>query len=107
MHVGEIDPLHVADHDKEWGVPVHDNRNALRSGDFLVLEGAQASLSWLTSFLQSSPPFRNGVRSWLAQESTNPSTWPTLDDAGSRWQADYNRHQSKIAEGDRCGGSEF
>jgi DNA-3-methyladenine glycosylase I len=39
------DPLYVAYHDAEWGVPVHDDR---RLFEFLVLEGAQAGLSWLT-----------------------------------------------------------
>jgi len=42
--VGE-DPLYVAYHDEEWGVPVHDDRLLF---EFLVLEGAQAGLSWLT-----------------------------------------------------------
>ena len=39
------DPLYVAYHDREWGVPVHDDRLLF---EFLVLEGAQAGLSWLT-----------------------------------------------------------
>jgi DNA-3-methyladenine glycosylase I len=39
------DPLYVAYHDDEWGVPVHDDRRLL---EFLILEGAQAGLSWLT-----------------------------------------------------------
>jgi DNA-3-methyladenine glycosylase I len=39
------DPLYVAYHDKEWGVPVHDDRHLFEK---LVLEGAQAGLSWLT-----------------------------------------------------------
>jgi DNA-3-methyladenine glycosylase I len=39
------DPLYVSYHDDEWGVPVHDER---RLFEFLVLEGAQAGLSWLT-----------------------------------------------------------
>jgi len=39
------DPLSVAYHDQEWGVPVHDDRLLF---EFLVLEGAQAGLSWLT-----------------------------------------------------------
>jgi DNA-3-methyladenine glycosylase I len=39
------DPLYVAYHDEEWGVPVHDDRVLF---EFLVLEGAQAGLSWLT-----------------------------------------------------------
>jgi DNA-3-methyladenine glycosylase I len=39
------DPLYVAYHDEEWGVPLHDDRKLF---EFLVLEGAQAGLSWLT-----------------------------------------------------------
>jgi DNA-3-methyladenine glycosylase I len=38
-------PLYVAYHDEEWGVPVHDDRLLF---ELLVLEGAQAGLSWLT-----------------------------------------------------------
>ncbi len=37
--------LYIQYHDREWGVPVHDDR---RLFEFLVLEGAQAGLSWLT-----------------------------------------------------------
>ena len=39
------DPLMLRYHDQEWGVPVHDDR---RHFEFLVLEGAQAGLSWST-----------------------------------------------------------
>ncbi len=39
------DPLVVEYHDKEWGIPEHNDR---RLFEFLVLEGAQAGLSWLT-----------------------------------------------------------
>ncbi|MFN3884909.1 MAG: DNA-3-methyladenine glycosylase I, partial [Rhodocyclaceae bacterium] len=39
------DPLYVAYHDTEWGVPCHDER---RLFEFLILEGMQAGLSWLT-----------------------------------------------------------
>jgi len=39
------DPLYVAYHDNEWGVPVHDDRTLF---EFLILEGAQAGLSWST-----------------------------------------------------------
>src|SRR6266436_10403875 len=35
--------LMIAYHDKEWGVPVHDDRTLF---EFLILEGAQAGLSW-------------------------------------------------------------
>ena len=39
------DPIYVAYHDTEWGVPVRDDR---RLFEMLCLEGAQAGLSWLT-----------------------------------------------------------
>jgi DNA-3-methyladenine glycosylase I len=39
------DPLYRAYHDEEWGVPVHDDRQLF---EMLILEGAQAGLSWLT-----------------------------------------------------------
>jgi len=39
------DPLYVRYHDDEWGVPVDDDRTLF---EFLVLEGAQAGLSWIT-----------------------------------------------------------
>ncbi len=39
------DPLYVEYHDKEWGVPVHDDRKLF---EFLILEGMQAGLSWIT-----------------------------------------------------------
>ncbi len=39
------DPLYCRYHDREWGVPVHNDR---RLFEFLVLEGAQAGLSWIT-----------------------------------------------------------
>ncbi len=39
------DTLMIAYHDEEWGVPVHDDRTLF---EFLILEGAQAGLSWKT-----------------------------------------------------------
>ena len=39
------DPLYIAYHDQEWGVPSHDDRHLF---EMLVLEGAQAGLSWIT-----------------------------------------------------------
>jgi DNA-3-methyladenine glycosylase I len=39
------DPEYVAYHDHEWGVPVRDDRTLF---EFLILEGAQAGLSWIT-----------------------------------------------------------
>ena len=39
------DPLYLRYHDEEWGVPVHDDRHLF---EMLILEGAQAGLSWIT-----------------------------------------------------------
>jgi DNA-3-methyladenine glycosylase I len=39
------DPLYVRYHDREWGVPLHDDRGLF---EMLCLEGAQAGLSWIT-----------------------------------------------------------
>lgn len=39
--------FYVAYHDEEWGVPVHDDRHLF---EMLILEGAQAGLSWETVF---------------------------------------------------------
>lgn len=39
------DPIYVKYHDEEWGVPVHDDKKLF---EFILLEGAQAGLSWLT-----------------------------------------------------------
>jgi DNA-3-methyladenine glycosylase I len=41
----EINELYIKYHDEEWGVPVHDDKKHF---EFLILEGVQAGLSWLT-----------------------------------------------------------
>ncbi len=48
------DPLYCAYHDEEWGVPLHDDRALF---EFLILEGAQAGLSWIT-ILKKRPHYR-------------------------------------------------
>ena len=48
------DPLYIKYHDKEWGVPVHNDRKLF---EFLLLEGFQAGLSWRT-ILVKRPNFR-------------------------------------------------
>lgn len=53
------DPLYVNYHDTEWGVPVFDDRKLF---EFLILEGAQAGLSWLTILRR-----REGYRRAFAQ----------------------------------------
>ena len=42
---GSNNSLMIEYHDKEWGVPVHDDRTLF---EFLILEGAQAGLTWQT-----------------------------------------------------------
>ena len=48
-------PLYVKYHDEEWGVPIHDDRLLF---EFLILEGVQAGLSWLT-VLRKRENYRN------------------------------------------------
>lgn len=48
------DPVYLRYHDEEWGVPVHDDRKLF---EMLLLEGAQAGLSWIT-ILRKRPAYR-------------------------------------------------
>ena len=52
------DPLYVAYHDDEWGVPLHDDRKLF---EMLLLEGFQAGLSWIT-ILRKRENFRKAFR---------------------------------------------
>ena len=47
-------PIEIDYHDNEWGVPLHDDRKLF---EFLILEGAQAGLSWVT-ILKKRPAYR-------------------------------------------------
>jgi DNA-3-methyladenine glycosylase I len=58
------DPLYIAYHDLEWGVPVHDDR---RLFEFLILEGAQAGLSWST-ILRKREGYRQAFAGFDPQE---------------------------------------
>jgi DNA-3-methyladenine glycosylase I len=64
------DPLDVAYHDEEWGVPVHDD---IRLFEFLILEGAQAGLSWKT-ILRKRENYRSSF------DSFDPAKVATYDD---------------------------
>jgi len=44
-HSGKASEQYIKYHDEEWGVPIHNDRNLF---EFLILEGAQAGLSWTT-----------------------------------------------------------
>jgi DNA-3-methyladenine glycosylase I len=58
--VPEADPLYVAYHDEEWGLPSHDERYLF---EMLVLEGAQAGLSWST-ILRKREGYRDAFARW-------------------------------------------
>ncbi|GAB4213301.1 MAG: DNA-3-methyladenine glycosylase I [Roseiflexaceae bacterium] len=64
-------PLSVAYHDAEWGVPLHDDRALF---ELLILEGAQAGLSWET-VLRKRPAYR------AAFDNFDPAAVATYDEA--------------------------
>lgn len=64
-------PLSIAYHDEEWGVPLHDDQ---RLFEFLILEGAQAGLSWET-ILRKRENYRK------AFDRFNPAKVAKYDDA--------------------------
>jgi DNA-3-methyladenine glycosylase I len=57
-------PLYIEYHDKEWGIPVHDDRKLL---EMLILEGAQAGLSWIT-ILRKRENYRNAYDNFEAKK---------------------------------------
>jgi DNA-3-methyladenine glycosylase I len=57
---GTSDPLYLAYHDTEWGVPIHDDR---RLFELLNLEGAQAGLAWIT-ILRKREGYRHAFDGW-------------------------------------------
>ncbi len=58
------DPLYVEYHDTEWGVPVHDDKKLF---EFLILEGMQAGLSWIT-VLRKRENFRRAFAGFDAEK---------------------------------------
>lgn len=58
------DPLYIEYHDKEWGVPLHDDQKLF---EFLVLEGAQAGLSWIT-ILKKRENYRKAFDNFLPEK---------------------------------------
>lgn len=83
------EPIYVKYHDEEWGVPVHDDRKHF---EFLVLEGAQAGLSWITILKR-----REGYRKAFA--NFDPARVAKFDDSDvKRLMADSGiiRNQLKI-----------
>jgi DNA-3-methyladenine glycosylase I len=84
------DPISIAYHDHEWGVPLHDDRSLF---EFLILEGAQAGLSWLTILKR-----RDGYR--RAFTGFDPATVASFDEqkqAELMTDAGIIRNRLKIA----------
>lgn len=77
-------------HDREWGVPVHDDRKLF---EFLVLDGAQAGLSWRT-ILQKREAYREAYDQYDPENSDfpGPIVFPCRRIAARR-----------LARGLRCG----
>ena len=69
------DPLYQAYHDQEWGVPVHDDITLF---EFLLLEGAQAGLSWYT-ILRKRPNYRQAFDSFDPHKIANYSEQKVSD----------------------------
>src|SRR5712671_1885237 len=68
-------------HDEEWGVPVHDDRKLF---EFLILEGAQAGLSWIT-ILKKRKNYRKAFDGFRAEKIARYGTHDVkrlLGDAG-------------------------
>ncbi|MFC2073368.1 DNA-3-methyladenine glycosylase I [Campylobacterota bacterium] len=63
------DPLYITYHDAEWGIPIHDDRLLF---EFLILEGAQAGLSWLT-ILKKRENYRKAFHSFNYETIANYS----------------------------------
>lgn len=75
------DPLYIEYHDLEWGKPVYDDRTLF---EFLVLEGAQAGLSWIT-ILRRREGYRNAFAGFDVQKVaafTEADTERLMNDTG-------------------------
>lgn len=84
------DPLMVNYHDREWGVPVHDDRTLF---EFLTLEGAQAGLSWQT-ILNKREGYRKAFSSFNPEEVAQLTT---ADETRLRSDPSIVRNRLKIA----------
>ena len=89
------DPLYVTYHDEEWGVPLHDDR---RLFEMLILEGAQAGLSWIT-ILRKRDAYRK------AFDGFDPEQVARYRQARDRTPAAQRGHRPQPAEDRRapCG----
>lgn len=83
------DPLYVAYHDTEWGVPEHDGRALWEK---LVLDGFQAGLSWIT-ILRKRPAFRAAFEGFMPEVIAR---WGEEDIARLLADPGIVRHRGKI-----------
>ena len=83
------DPLYIAYHDEEWGVPVHDDRQLF---EMLNLEGAQAGLAWITILRK-----REGYRKAFANfDATKIARYGAREKARLLTDAGIVRNRAKI-----------
>jgi DNA-3-methyladenine glycosylase I len=83
------DPLYVKYHDEEWGKPVHDDRTMF---EFLILEGAQAGLSWIT-ILRKRENYRNAFAGFNPKKV---ATFTEIDEERLMNDAGIIRNRRKI-----------
>ena len=84
------DPLYVAYHDTEWGVPVRDDRVLF---EFLLLEGAQAGLSWITVLRKR----ENYRRAFAGFDAQRVAAFGEADAARLLADAGIIRNRAKVA----------
>ncbi len=83
------DPLYVAYHDREWGVPEYDSRALWEK---LVLDGFQAGLSWIT-ILRKRENFQRAFKGFVPEEI---ATWGEQEVRALLKDAGIIRHRGKI-----------
>ena len=83
-------PLYERYHDEDWGVPVHDDRMLF---EMLILEGAQAGLSWLT-ILKKRENYRRAFKGF---EISAVARMDASDEARLLQDAGIVRHRQKIS----------
>ncbi len=83
------DPLYVAYHDREWGVPEYDSRALWEK---LVLDGFQAGLSWIT-ILRKRENFQRAFKGFVPEEI---ATWGGQEVQALLKDAGIIRHRGKI-----------
>ena len=84
------DALDIRYHDEEWGVPIHDDR---RLFEFLILEGAQAGLSWST-ILKKRPAYRKAFDGF---DAAKIARYTSRDVARLLADAGIVRNRAKVA----------